>query len=40
MKANTDKVLEYDLKGSLQTERNSGGSLSKKLKLGSGFEWY
>ncbi|WP_147623904.1 hypothetical protein [Treponema denticola] len=37
---NTDKVLEYDLKGSLQTERNSGGSFSKKLKLGSGFEWY
>ncbi|UYT08621.1 hypothetical protein OE909_04015 [Treponema denticola] len=36
---NTDKVLEYDLKGSLQAERNSGGSFSKKLKLGSGFEW-
>ncbi|EMB41848.1 hypothetical protein [Treponema denticola] len=37
---NTDKVLEYDLKGSLQTERNSGGSFSKTLKSGSGFEWY
>ena len=36
---NTDKVLEYDLKGSLQAESNSGGSFSKKLKLGSGFEW-
>ncbi|EMB23395.1 hypothetical protein HMPREF9723_00533 [Treponema denticola OTK] len=36
---NTDKVLEYDLKGSLQTERNSGGSFSKTLKLGSGFDW-
>nr|WP_252722656.1 hypothetical protein [Treponema sp. Marseille-Q4132] len=36
---NTDKVLEYDLKGSLQAERNSGGSFSKTLKLGSGFEW-
>ena len=37
---NTDKVLEYDLKGSLQGEQNSGGSFSKTLKLGSGFEWY
>ena len=37
---NTDKVLEYDLKGSLQAERNSGGSFSKTLKSGSGFEWY
>ena len=37
---NTDKVLEYDLKDNLQTERNSGGSFSKTLKLGSGFEWY
>ena len=37
---NTDKVLEYDLKGNLQAERNSGGSFSKTLKLGSGFEWY
>ncbi|MFC2386500.1 hypothetical protein [Treponema socranskii] len=36
---NTDRVLEYDLKGSLQAERNSGGSFSKTLKLGSGFEW-
>ena len=37
---NTDKVLEYDLKGNLQAERNSGGSFSKTLKPGSGFEWY
>ena len=37
---NTDKVLEYDLKDNLQAERNSGGSFSKKLKSGSGFEWY
>ena len=37
---NTDKVLEYDLKGNLQAERNSGSSFSKTLKLGSGFEWY
>ncbi|UTC87233.1 hypothetical protein [Treponema denticola] len=36
---NTDKVLEYDLKGNLQAERNSGSSFSKTLKLGSGFEW-
>ena len=37
---NTDKVLEYDLKDNLQAERNSGGSFSKTLKSGSGFEWY
>ena len=37
---NTDKILEYDLAGSLRSERNSGGSFSKTLKLGSGFEWY
>ena len=36
---NTDKVLEYDLAGHLQGEKNSGGSFSKTLKLGSGFEW-
>lgn len=35
---NTDKVLEYDLKGSLQGEQNSGGSFSKVLQE-SGFEW-
>ena len=37
---NTDKVLEYDLAGALQHERNSGGSFSKKLRTdGSGFVW-
>ena len=36
---NTDKVLEYDLKGSLQAERNSGGSFSKTVEHGSGFYW-
>ena len=35
---NADKVLEYDLKGSLQGEQNSGGSFSKVLQE-SGFEW-
>ena len=36
----TDKVLEYDLAGALQHERNSGGSFSKKLGTdGSGFVW-
>ena len=35
---NADKVLEYDLKGSLQGEGNSGGSFSKTLQE-SGFEW-
>ena len=35
---NADKVLEYDLKGSLQGEQNSGGSFSKALQE-SGFEW-
>lgn len=35
---NVDKVLEYDLKGSLQGEQNSGGSFSKVLQE-SGFEW-
>ena len=35
---NADKVLEYDLKGSLQGEQNSGGSFSKTLQE-SGFEW-
>ena len=35
---NADKVLEYDLKGSLQVEQNSGGSFSKVLQE-SGFEW-
>ncbi|WP_455157296.1 hypothetical protein, partial [Treponema socranskii] len=36
---NTDRVLEYDLKGGLQTEREAGGSFSKTLEHGSGFEW-
>ena len=36
---NADKVLEYDLKGSLQAEKNSGGSFSKTLTVGSGFGW-
>ena len=36
---NTDKILEYDLAGSLRSERNSGGSFSKTLKLGSDFDW-
>ena len=36
---NTDRVLEYDLKGSLQAERETGGSFSKTLEHGSGFEW-
>ena len=35
---NADKVLGYDLKGSLQGEQNSGGSFSKVLQE-SGFEW-
>ena len=35
---NVDKVLEYDLKGRLQDEQNSGGSFSKALQE-SGFEW-
>lgn len=36
---NTDTVLEYDLKGNLQVEKNSGGSFSKTLKNASGFDW-
>lgn len=36
---NTDRVLEYDLKGSLQAEREAGGSFSKTLEHGSGFDW-
>ena len=36
---NTDRVLEYDLKGSLQAERETGGSFSKTLEHGSGFDW-
>lgn len=36
---NTDTVLEYDLKGKLQVEKNSGGSFSKTLKNASGFDW-
>ena len=36
---NTDRVLEYDLKGGLQAEREAGGSFSKTLEHGSGFEW-
>lgn len=36
---NYDKVLEYDLAGSLQAEKNSGGSFSKTLTVGSGFDW-
>ncbi|WP_427193467.1 hypothetical protein KP615_08125 [Treponema denticola] len=35
---NVDKVLEYDLKGRLQAERDSGGGFSKLLQE-SGFEW-
>ena len=36
----TDKVLEYDLAGALQHERDSGGSFSKKLTTdASGFKW-
>jgi len=39
-KQDTDKVLEYDLAGALQHERNSGGSFSKKLTTdASGFVW-
>ena len=37
---NYDKVLEYDLAGYLRSERDSGGSFSKTLTVGSGFEWY
>ena len=36
---NTDRVLEYDLKGGLQAERETGGSFSKTLEHGSGFDW-
>ena len=36
---NTDRVLEYDLKGNLQAEKNSVGSFSKTLTVGSGFGW-
>jgi len=36
---NTDRVLEYDLKGNLQAEREAGGSFSKTLTIGSGFDW-
>ena len=36
---NYDKVLEYDLAGNLQAEKNSGGSFSKTLTVGSGFGW-
>ena len=36
---NYDKVLEYDLAGHLKAERNSGGSFSKTLTVGSGFNW-
>ena len=36
---NYDKVLEYDLAGSLQAEKNSVGSFSKTLTVGSGFGW-
>ena len=36
---NYDKVLEYDLAGSLQAEREAGGSFSKTLTVGSGFDW-
>ena len=36
---NYDKVLEYDLAGSLQAEREAGGSFSKTLMIGSGFDW-
>lgn len=38
-KGNTDRVLEYDLKGKLQAEREAGGSFSKTLMIGSGFGW-
>ena len=39
---NTDKVLEYDLAGNLQSEKDSGGSFSQKLThiVGTGFSWY
>ena len=36
---NTDKVMEYDLQGTLQAENNAGGSFTKTLELGSGFDW-
>ena len=36
---NTDRVLEYDLKGNLQAEREAGGSFYKTLMIGSGFDW-
>ena len=36
---NYDKVLEYDLAGYLRSERDSGGSFSKTLIVGSGFDW-
>lgn len=36
---NTDRVLEYDLQGNLQVEKNSGGRFSKTLMIGSGFDW-
>lgn len=36
---NYDKVLEYDLAGNLQAEKNSVGSFSKTLTVGSGFGW-
>ena len=36
---NYDKVLEYDLAGSLQAEREAGGSFSKTVTVGSGFGW-
>jgi len=38
---NTDKVLEYDLAGNLQSEKDSVGSFSKKLEYigGTGFSW-
>ena len=36
---NTDRVLEYDLKGNLQAEREAGGRFSKTLMTGSDFYW-
>jgi hypothetical protein len=36
---NTDRVLEYDLKGNLQAEREAGGRFSKTLMIGSDFYW-
>jgi len=36
---NTDRVLEYDLKGNLQAEREAGGRFSKSLMIGSDFYW-